>query len=188
MKKAAIFLADGFEEVEGLTVTDILRRAGIRADHVSVTGKREVTGSHGIVVMADTRFEDGGYEDADLLVLPGGMPGTLNLKAHAGLAELLEKFYTEGRYIGAICAAPTVFGELGFLKGRRACCYPGMEDGLTGADVTQDAVAVDGNVVTSRGVGTAISFALKLTALLAGDEKAEEIRKSIVYAEKTLEI
>ena len=112
---------------------------------------------------------------------PGGMPGTIRLQEHRGLEALLRKFYGSKKYIAAICAAPTVFGKLGFLEGRKATCYPAMEEGLVGADVIRDMVIVDGHVVTSRGMGTAIPFALALVELLAGSEKAEEIRESIIY-------
>lgn len=180
-KRAYVFLAEGFEEVEALTPIDLLRRAGVEVTTVSVTGEKAVCGSHQIPVVADTLFEDVKFDDADLLVLPGGMPGTLNLKAHQELAELLEASYENKTYIAAICAAPMVFGGLGFLKGRKASIYPGMEDELIGAEVTYDSVSVDGHVITSRGVGTAIPFALELIALLCGREKADQIGKAIVY-------
>ena len=127
MKKVVVFLADGFEEVEGLTVVDLLRRAGAVVETVSVMGKLQIDGAHGIQVEADELFEKAFFDDAELLVLPGGMPGTLHLKEHKGLADLLCKFNEKGKRIAAICAAPTVFGALGLLKEKAACCYPGME-------------------------------------------------------------
>ena len=120
---------------------------------------------------------------ADLLVLPGGMPGTLHLGEHQGLAKLLGDFSARGKRIAAICAAPSVLGGLGLLKGKKAVCYPGFEDKLTGAAVETKEVVTDGNITTSRGLGTAIPFALELISLLFGEEKAEEIRKSVVYRE-----
>lgn len=180
-KKVYVFLADGFEEVEGLTAVDLLRRAGAEVVTVSVMSGRTVQGSHQIPVTADILFEEADYTDADMLVLPGGMPGTLNLKQHFGLKTLLKQHEAKEKYIAAICAAPSVFGALGFLNGRKASVYPGMEDTLTGADVSYDAVSVDGHVITSRGVGTAIPFALELIAVLCGREKSDEIGKSIVY-------
>lgn len=180
-KKVCVFLADGFEEIEGLTVVDILRRAEIKVETVSVTGSREIHGAHEINVQADTLFEEANFENAEMLVLPGGMPGTIHLQEHKGLEALLRKFYGCKKYVAAICAAPTIFGKLGFLEGRRAVCYPSMEEGLHGAEVAAEPVVADGHVVTSRGMGTAIPFALKLVELLAGDEKAEEIGKSIIY-------
>lgn len=182
MKRVSVFLADGFEEIEGLTVVDILRRAGVQVDTVSVTGDKMIHGSHQIDVQADFLFEEMDFTQTDMLVLPGGMPGTKHLMEHKGLRSLLQAYDEQGQYIAAICAAPSIFGELGFLKGRKACCYPSFEEKLEGAEVAQDAVCVDGHVVTSRGMGTAIPFALKLAGLLCGEEKAEEIARSIIYS------
>ncbi len=181
MKQASVFLADGFEEIEGLTVVDILRRAGVQTDTVSITGEKTIHGSHQIEVQADFLFEEMDFSQSEMLILPGGMPGTRHLMEHKGLRGLLEAYYEQGQYIAAICAAPSIFGGLGFLKGRKACCYPSFEGKLEGAEVVQDKVCVDGHVITSRGMGTAIPFALKLTALLCGEEKAEEIGRSIIF-------
>lgn len=182
MKQVAVFLADGFEEIEGLTVTDLLRRAGVEVKNVSVTGEKMVQGAHGIRVEADVLFEDMDFSQTDMLVLPGGMPGTLHLKKHTELCVLLKEFYAKERDLAAICAAPTVFGELGFLEGRKACCYPGMEDGLGKAEANEEQVNVDGHIITSRGLGTAIPFALKLIERLCGKEKAKEIGHGVVYS------
>lgn len=187
MAEVCVFLADGFEEIEGLTVVDLLRRAGISVDMVGIQGSREITGSHGIRVQADTVLEELDTEDTRLLVLPGGMPGTRNLGACASLAELLKKWNGQGRRIAAICAAPSVLGELGILEGRRAVCYPGFEDKLRGAQVSQERVVTDGAVTTSRGMGTAISFGLELISLLRDKETGEKIRESILYGHKTRE-
>ncbi len=175
-----LFMADGFEEVEGLTVVDLVRRAGIELKTVSVMGRIEVTGAHGIEVKADCLFEDM-KEPAEMLILPGGVPGTPNLKAHKGLQQLICKSAEQGIYLAAICAAPTVYGELGLLKGKKATCYPGLENGLLGAEVVYDNVAADGNFITSRGVGTAIDFSLKLVELLKNKAEADKIAKAIVY-------
>lgn len=181
MSKVYVFLAEGFEEIEGLTVVDLLRRAGIETEMVSVTGQRQVPGSHGIEVTADSLFEENSYEEAEALVLPGGMPGTLHLGKCEGLCELLKKHYEANRLVAAICAAPSVFGQLGFLEGRIATCYPGFESKLQGAIVCASKVAVDGNVVTAKGMGAAIDFALKLIELLKDKESAMEISESIIY-------
>ena len=165
MSKVYVFLAEGFEEIEGLTVVDLLRRAKIDTEMVSVMEGRQITGSHGIKVTADSMFADVDFADADVLVLPGGMPGTLNLGKHEGLCELLKKHY----------------GELGFLNGRIATCYPGFESKLEGAIVCGAKVAVDGHVVTSRGLGTAIDFALKLIELLKDLETSSQISDAIIY-------
>ena len=183
MKKVVVFLADGFEEVEGLTVVDLLRRAGAVVETVSIMGRMQINGAHGIQVEADELFEKAFYNDAELLVLPGGMPGTLHLKEHKGLADLLCEFNKNGKKIAAICAAPTVFGAMGLLKEKAACCYPGMEDQLECRETRYCSFVTDGNVTTSRGVGTAIPFALELIRQLFGNEKAFEIAESIVYKE-----
>lgn len=175
-----LFLADGFEEVEGLTVVDILRRAGVELQTVSIMGRRNVVGAHKIEVLADLTYEDG-LEAAEMLILPGGMPGTLHLKEHAGLDSLIRSSAEDGIYLAAICAAPTVYGEKGLLTGKRAACYPGMESGLVGAEVCYDSVVTDGTFITSRGMGTAIDFALALTEILKGKEQADTIARQIVY-------
>ena len=159
MSKVYVFLADGFEEIEGLTVVDILRRAGVKTQMVSITEEKAV----------------------DLLVLPGGMPGTKHLGACEVLNKQLTTFCQEGKKVAAICAAPSVLGDLGLLKGKKAACYPGFEERLTGAEVIYEKVAVDGNITTSRGMGTAIPFALSLVAQLVSKEKAEELKKGIIY-------
>ena len=171
MSKVNVYLADGFEEVEGLTVVDLLRRAGIETDMVSIMGRKEITGARKIPVLADKLFEE--QDDPDVIVLPGGMPGTLHLKAHEGLADLIRKADKEGKLLAAICAAPTIYGEMGLLEGKNATCYPGMED--------KQPVVVDGNFVTSRGVGTAIAFALTLVTILKDEETAKSLANSIVY-------
>jgi 4-methyl-5(b-hydroxyethyl)-thiazole monophosphate biosynthesis len=181
MAKVYIFLADGFEEVEGLTVVDLLRRAGIDIKMVSVTGERNVKGSNQITAIADILFEEADFSEADLLVLPGGMPGTLNLMKHKGLDKLLKEFNAEDRGLAAICAAPTIFGSKGFLKGKKAVCYSGMEEQLTDAVVTDSPVVVDGNITTSKGIGTAIEFALSIVKGFQGESAAEKLAKGIQY-------
>lgn len=181
MSKVYVFLAEGFEEIEGLTVVDLLRRAKVETEMVSIMKGKQIKGSHGIKVTADRMFEDVDFSDADLLVLPGGMPGTLNLGNHEGLCELLKKHYAENKMIAAICAAPSVFGQLGFLNGRIATCYPGFENKLEGAIVCATKVAVDGNVTTSKGLGTAIDFSLKLIEQLVDQQTALEISQGIMY-------
>ena len=163
MSRVGIFLADGFEEIEGLTVVDILRRAGIDISMISINGKKKVTGAHGIALDTDEDIVQCDLDKLDMLVLPGGMPGTTNLAACEKLTEALKKADQEKRGIAAICAAPSVLGDLGFLKGKKAVCYPGFESRLTGAEVLAVPVVTDGHITTSRGMGTAIAFALELT-------------------------
>lgn len=181
MSRLAVFFAEGYEEIEALTVVDICRRGGVETDMVSVTGESEVTGSHGIIVKMDKKFEEADFEEYDMIVLPGGMPGTKNLEAHQGLMDRVDEFYAKGKYIAAICAAPSIFGHRGILKGKRACSYPSFESHLEGADVTSGPVEVSGNVITSRGMGTAIDFGLVILGIFSGEEKAEELAKGIVY-------
>lgn len=181
MKKIAVFFGEGFEEIEALTVVDVCRRAGIEVSMVSITGNSTVTGSHKIAVGMDMQFEEVDFEAMDMLVLPGGMPGTRNLEAHAGLMEKIDSFYAAGKLIGAICAAPSIFGHRGILKGRKACCFPGFEKDLEGAVVTMDKVSVDGHVVTSRGMGTAMDFGLRIVAILCGEDIAGELSGKIIY-------
>ena len=179
MSKVNVYLADGFEEVEGLTVVDLLRRAGIETDMVSIMGRKEITGARKIPVLADKLFEE--QDDPDVIVLPGGMPGTLHLKAHEGLADLIRKADKEGKLLAAICAAPTIYGEMGLLEGKNATCYPGMEDKLLGANWQEQPVVVDGNFVRRRGVVSAIAFPLTLVTFLKDEETAKSLANSLVY-------
>ena len=180
-KQVCVFLADGFEEIEGLTVVDLLRRAEIEVTTVSITESLTVHGAHGIDVMADKTFDEMTFDNQDMLVLPGGMPGTLNLGAHEGVKIELEKAYAAGKYLAAICAAPSVLGKYGFLEGKRATSYPGFEPQLQGAQCMCDPVVVDGNVISSRGMGTAIPFSLELIGQLVDAETAQKIGKAIIY-------
>ena len=180
-KQICVFLADGFEEIEGLTVVDLLRRAGVDVTTVSITGSYTIHGAHGIDVQADKLFEEVKYEEKDMIVLPGGMPGTRKLGEHCGVKEVLEQFYQNEKYIAAICAAPSVLGKYGMLKGRKATSYPGFEDALIGAEYVSESVVADGFVITSRGLGTAIDFSLKLIEKLIDVEKADAIKESIIY-------
>lgn len=187
-----IFLADGFEETEALVPADLLRRAGIKVKLISVTGRIEVVGAHDIRVSADLLFDESECEKLDMIMLPGGMPGTVNLEACTGLCSLVKKFADRNMPLAAICRAPTILGHMGILKGRRACCYPGFEEELEGAQriTTEDAVT-DGNIITSRGAGCAIPFALAVISYFdgigafgsRGTGMAGKIAKSIVYGE-----
>lgn len=181
MKKVSVILADGFEEIEALTVVDLLRRAQIYVGTVSITDDYTVHGAHGINVQAEDLFEEVAFVESDMIVLPGGMPGTSNLNAHEGVRRVVKEFNRDGKYIGAICAAPTILGNLGLLKGKRVSCYPSVEQEIQGAVMTRTDVTVDGNLITSRGAGTAIAFALKLIEMLSGAEKATEIAEAILY-------
>jgi len=174
-RKIAVHLADGFEEIEAISIIDVLRRAGLDVLTVSVTGKLEVNGAHQINVLADKLFENVDYSRIYMIVLPGGMPGASNLNAHEGLKEQIVKFNNENRPLAAICAAPLVYGNLGILNGKQAVCYPGFEKYLKGAEVLSNPFVESGNVITGRGPGVAIQFALKLVEKLVSAEKAETL-------------
>lgn len=180
MAKIAVMFADGFEEVEGLTVVDICRRAGINVEITSIMGRTEVVSSHNVRIIADKLIEDTDFDSLDMIVLPGGMPGTTNLSKHDVLCEKLKEFAITKK-VGAICAAPSVLGQLGILEGKNACCYPGFEGLLDGANVSTNSYEVAGNVVTSRGVGTAIDFALAIVTMLVDKSSADAIANGIVY-------
>ncbi len=175
MKKVAVFFAEGFEEIEAISIVDVLRRASIDVTTVSVTDNTCVTGSHNITVIADNVFESVDFSNFDMLVLPGGMPGAKNLNDHDGLKKLILQFNELGKKLGAICAAPLVFGQLGILKNKNATCFPGFEQYLEGANVTSTSKEVAGNIVTGKGAGVAIEFALQLVEILRDKKTAEEL-------------
>lgn len=183
MGKIAVMLADGFEEIEGLTVVDILRRGGVETVMVSIMGRLAVMGSHNIEVKADLLLEELDFADVDMIVLPGGLKGKENLENCTPLMEKVDEFHAKGKYVAAICAAPTILGHRGILQGRKAGCYGGMEDQLTGAKVSFDKVSVDGHVITSRGMGTSVAFGLRLLALLTDEKSAEEMAAKIMYTD-----
>jgi protein deglycase len=180
MKKAFVHFAEGFEEIEALTVVDVLRRAEIPALMVSVSGKLMVSGSHGIQIQTDTLFEDADYSEADILILPGGMPGSKNLNSHSGLKEKLKAFDDKGMKLAAICAAPMVLGQLNILKGKKAVCFPGFEKDLLGATVLYEPAVKSENVITGRGVGAALDFALEIVSELKGRDAADNLAKAML--------
>lgn len=186
--KAVMFFAEGFEEVEALSVVDVLRRGGVEVQMTAITEKgvsdgkyHIVTGAHGIGICMDSDIHNINIEETDAFLLPGGMPGTKNLKSSKVVCDILVRAYENEKLVGAICAAPSVLGACGILKGKKATCYPGFEQELIGADVRMDAVVVDGTVVTSRGVGTALDFGLKILSLLTNEENSKNIKESILY-------
>ena len=175
MSKLGIFMADGCEEIEGLTVVDLVRRAGI------VSGEKTVTGSHKIAFQTDVSKADADFASYDGIVLPGGMPGTTHLMEDDTVNRVIKEFATSGKLVAAICAAPSVLGNAGLLVGKKATCYPGVEGKLTGADFVTDPVAKDGNIITSRGLGTAIEFAAEIVAYLLDESAAKSLKESVVY-------
>ncbi len=175
-----VMLADGFEEIEALVVVDILRRAEIDVKTVSVNNAKLVTGSHNITVSADV-FLDDINDNYDMIVLPGGMPGTLNLKNNKELERILIDAYKNNKYLAAICAAPMVYGELGFLSGKKATCFPSFEKHLIDAKCSLDPVCFDGNMITSRGAGTAHKFAFTIVEILKDKKIADDLREGMLY-------
>lgn len=180
MKKVAVHLAEGFEEIEAIGIIDVLRRADLDVQVVSVTGNLFVTGAHQVKITADVLFNQVDYDRIDAIVLPGGMPGASNLNAHEGLKAQIEKFDREKKQLAAICAAPLVYGNLGILEGKQVVCYPGFESYLKGADVLSVPVAESGNVITGRGPGAVLRFALKIVERMVSVEKANLLAKQML--------
>ena len=184
MAKVAVFIADGSEEVEAITPVDLLRRAKVDVDAVSIMDSLEITASRNVKITADKLIGDINFDEYDLLVLPGGVKGTNNLNACEVLKENLVKFNEQGKGIAAICAAPTVFAGLGLLNGKDSTCNPGFWDVLRagGANVIEDSkVVVNGNIITSQAMGTSVDFGLALVRFLCGEEASEELRKNIRF-------
>lgn len=175
-----LFLAPGFEEIEALTPVDVLRRAGLDVCTVAVSDSRIVPGSHNIHVTADLLLADADFSDASMLILPGGMPGAKNLRACEPLCRLLVDAAKRGLPIAAICAAPFILGELGLLQGKCAICYPGFEERLIGATVSDKKVVRDGNILTAAGMGVALEFALAAVEMLSDRATAERIAASVM--------
>ena len=174
------FLANGFEEIEAITIIDILRREEKEVITVGI-GDNIIRGAHGMVVVADTQDNMIELDDKlEMIFLPGGMPGTLNLERSAVVQSAIDYCVENDKYIAAICAAPSILGHKGILDGKKACCYPGFEQELKGADVNYDAVNADGKIVTSRGAGTAIKLALKLVELFTSPERSKLMGDSLV--------
>lgn len=181
--KTAIFFADGCEEIEGLTVVDLLYRAGIPCTKVSINETPEVTSSHEVTFRTDTTVSALNFDEYDMLILPGGVPGTPNLRACAPLMDQVLAFHRSGKQIAAICAAPGIFAELGILKGIPATCNPTRDELLTqsGALLSHDSVVVSGNIITSRAMGTAIPFGLAIVAHYLGEDAAKALGENILY-------
>ena len=176
-----LFLADGFEEIEALCVLDFLRRAGVETKTVGISGKT-ATGSHKIPVICDIEASSlTGNEDFDMIILPGGLPGATNLDESPLVNKFIEKAVSEEKFIAAICAAPFILGKRGILNGKRACCYPGFEDQLIGANVSYDGCVRDGKIITARAMGKSHDFALEIIEALCGREVRENLAKSVLY-------
>ncbi|MEN8078001.1 DJ-1 family glyoxalase III [Clostridioides difficile] len=176
--KVAVLLAEGFETIEALTTVDILRRAGVTCNTFA-TKNLEVTTSHSVTIKADKVLNDEVY-DYDVVVLPGGMPGSVNLRDDDKVNELVKKFYDEGKIVAAICAGPITLGKLGIVNGKNATCYPGFDDQLVGCNYKEDLVVVDGNIITGRGPAAAIPFAFEILKHVAPD-KVDQIKNAMLF-------
>lgn len=182
MQRSFLFLAEGFEEIEALSVVDIMRRAGMDIKTVSITDSKEVTGAHGVTVKADQLFTDENMEQAEWLILPGGMPGASNLAAFNPLCTLLKNQCRRGGNIAAICAAPSVvLGPLGILNGRKATCYPGFEEGCEGAEMHDTPVVNEGRLITANGPAAAMSFALTIVSNSMGESEAQQVGGGMLF-------
>lgn len=181
MNTSFLFLADGFEEIEALSVVDVMRRAGMSVVTVSISDKIEVTGAHGIKVEADALYADADFADAEWLILPGGMPGALHLAENSELRQLLKAQNAKGGKIAAICASPAVvLAPLGILDDKEATCYPGFEQALGNSRLSDKAVAIDGNVITANGPATATSFGLAIVAKSKGEDEARTVAEGML--------
>lgn len=181
MAKIALLFTTGTEECEALNVVDILRRAGEELSIVAVSDNKTVTGSHDITILADEIISEHDFSKDDVLIIPGGAPGTDNLEADSFVQKAVDEMNSKGKLICAICAAPKILGHKGLLKGRKAGIYPGLEAELEGANVSFDEVSIDGNFVTSRGLGTAIPFALAILSILEGKDVSDTMAERIVF-------
>lgn len=183
MEDILLFFAEGTEEIEALTVVDVLRRAGLPVKIVSVTAEKVVAGAHGIRVVADSCVNEVDFGQVALVVLPGGLPGAYNLAASQELANGIRTLYEAGKPLAAICAAPLVYGRMGLLNGCRATCYPGFEEELAGATCTGALVQEDGQFITGKGPAAAIEFALAIVTRLAGADVAAQVKSGMLYQE-----
>jgi 4-methyl-5(b-hydroxyethyl)-thiazole monophosphate biosynthesis len=177
MKTVFLFLITGFEEIEAVATVDILRRAGLDVKTVSLTGEKVVSGAHAVPVTADVLFDEAAFDNAEMLIVPGG---SVAYAEHEGLKKELRAFYDKGGRVSAICAAPAVLGMIGILRGHKATCYPGYENYLDGAQHVDKAVVVDGNIVTGKGPGLTLDFALTLAEVLAGRAKRDEVAAQLL--------
>ncbi|HEY8362738.1 MAG TPA: DJ-1 family glyoxalase III [Tissierellaceae bacterium] len=180
--KVIVFLANGFEEVEALTVVDYLRRKGIKVDTVSITDDKKVVGAHEVPVLADKLIDEiNDLDSYDGVVIPGGIPGATNLRDNQRVIEIVKTLHEKGKLTAAICAGPIVLERAGIIKGKRVTSYPGFEDELKGGIYEEKSVVVDGNIITSRGPALAVDFAIEIVKYLLGEDKAEELKKGILY-------
>lgn len=178
-----VFLADGFEEIEALAPIDILRRAGVEVETVSITDNQVVIGAHGVPVLAERILPAIDFDDAEMIILPGGLPGSTNLDNCAELRQGIKQLYDAGKPLAAICAAPMVYGHMGLLKGLKATCYPGCESNMEGATYTASIVEKDGQFITAKGPAAAFEFGYAIAEQLVGKEKVQALRDGMIYSD-----
>lgn len=178
-----VFLATGFEDIEAIAPVDIIHRAGLKVQTVSITGERIVTSAHGVSIVADLLLSEVDYSKAEMLVLPGGLPGSTNLDACKPLTDAIKRHYEAGGAIAAICAAPLVFGHLGLLEGRRATCYPGVDTELKGATYTAAIVEQDSKIITGKGPAAAFEFGYTIVDFFLGEGASQPLRQGMIYQE-----
>lgn len=181
MAKVLIFCADGFEEIEMVTVLDILRRGGMDVQTVALGVQTMVKGAHGLVIRTDTRLEEIENDVVDLIVLPGGMPGTDHLREEKRLKKMVRRHHQQGGRLAAICAAPSALGEWGLLKDKQITCYPGFENQCLGAKVSEQSIVVDEWLTTAKGAGVSADFAYCLLEQLAGKEMVNRLKMSMFF-------
>ncbi len=174
-----LFLASGFEEIEAVATIDILRRAQIDITVVSITGQKTVKGAHGITIEADSLFEQTDFNSGNMLILPGGMPGTKNLELFAPLSKLIGEYYKKGKFLAAICAAPSILGKMHLLRNEEVICYPGFEEFLNEAVISKQKVIRSNKIITAKGPGVAIEFGLKIVETLIGKDLADELAEQV---------
>lgn len=177
--KVAVYFATGYEEVEALSVVDVLRRGGVEVVMVGVDGKTVVS-SHQVSINMDTTIDQVDHSEIDMMVLPGGVPGVHNLAANGGLVENLKAFKMQGKWIAAICAGPSILGKIGLLEGEKATCYPGFEEQLLGASHVPERVVVSNHIITGIGAGAALDFGYKLLEVLKDQATSEKIRQAMI--------
>ena len=183
MAKVYEFISNGTEEVEALIPVDVLRRAGVEIIIVSTTGQQIVTTAHGVNIVADAMIEDICTDDADLLMIPGGLPGAENLCNHPLVREAIKKQYDAGKLVAAICAGPMIFGSLGISEGKRCTCYPGFETELKGADCTSAIIERDGNIITGKGPAAAFELGYAIVDYFLGENASQPLRQGMIYKE-----
>lgn len=179
--KMKILIAEGFEEIEAITLIDLLRRAGFDLKTVSINQKNEIKGSHDIKIITDMFFDEVNFDDTDVLILPGGVPGVPNLVSENKVLDLVKKFNNDNKYIVAICAAPFILERAGIIKDKKIICYPSWEDKIPSARIKKTNVVIDGKIITARGVGAAIDLGLKLVEIFISKNKKNSLKKKIVY-------